>query len=231
MSGARRSLLLTGAATALVAVTGAHTTQARTIEDVVRDVGAAARARLHPSFAAAGIAYPPRSVTLLALKEERRVELWATGASGPRRRLTSYPILAASGGAGPKLREGDRQVPEGVYRILWLNPASSYHLSLKVDYPNAFDRRQARADGRTSLGGDIFIHGRDVSIGCIALGDPAVEELFVLAHDVGLSHLKVVIAPRDLRTPRTGPLESGHAPWVDGLYDVLRAEMAALGAP
>jgi murein L,D-transpeptidase YafK len=71
----------------------------------------------------------------------------------------------ASGKAGPKLREGDGQVPEGIYRIDGLNPNSSYHLSLKLNYPNDFDLEQARTEGRTELGGDIFIHGKAVSIG------------------------------------------------------------------
>lgn len=91
-------------------------------------------------------------------------------------------MLAASGGPGPKLREGDLQVPEGVYRLTAFNPNSSYHLSLRVDYPNAEDRAAedravARSDRRTSLGGDIFIHGKAVSIGCLAIGDPGIEEL------------------------------------------------------
>ena len=200
---------------------------ARSVADVVRDMGPAARERLRPHFAAAGVAYPPRSVTLLALKEERRVELWAAAAGSPRI-VRSYPVLAASGVAGPKLREGDLQVPEGVYRIPLLNPNSQYHLSMKVDYPNAFDRRRARAEGRTRLGGDIFIHGRAVSIGCIAVGDPAIEELFVLASDVGLARIKVLIAPRDLRQSAGRDVAPSGSPWLDELYAALRAEMAAL---
>ena len=203
--------------------------EARSVADVVRSVGPAARERLAPRFAATGVAYPPRSFTLLALKEERRVELWA-GDAGALRLVHTYPIRAASGTAGPKLREGDRQVPEGVYRILWLNPNSSYHLSLKVDYPNAFDRRRARAEGRTHLGGDIFIHGRDVSIGCIALGDPAIEELFVLSSDVRLPRVKVVIAPRDLRLHGGRDVASAPDRWTDELHRALSAEMAVLSA-
>jgi hypothetical protein len=225
---AHRGHVAAGAALALASLM-APAAGARTVADVVRTLGPAARERLRPSFDAARVAYPPRAVTLLALKEERRVEVWARGPSGPSRSVVSYPILAASGGAGPKLREGDRQVPEGAYRVLWLNPASSYHLSMKVDYPNAHDVRQARAEGRTALGGDIFIHGRDVSIGCIALGDPAIEELFVLASDVGLPRVAVLIAPRDFRRRPPDAGDRGHAPWVADLYRTLHAEMAALG--
>src|SRR5436190_607476 len=83
--------------------------------------------------------------------------------AGAWRFVREYPVMAASGGRGPKLREGDGQVPEGMYTIDWLNPNSSYHLSMHVDYPNAFDRAHAADDGRTALGGAIMIHGRDVS--------------------------------------------------------------------
>jgi hypothetical protein len=204
---------------------------ARTVEGVVRDLGPAARARLAPRFRAAGVAYPPRAVTLLVLKEERVLELWAEGAATPRL-VHRYPVLAASGGAGPKLRQGDLQVPEGVYRVyrvLWLNPNSSYHLSMKLDYPNAFDRERARRDGRTDLGGDIFVHGRAVSIGCVALGDPAIEELFVLAAEVGVARVKAVIAPRDLRAPAARDPEIASA-WGRELYQTVRREMARLRA-
>ena len=72
-------------------------------------------------------------------------------------RLARYPIRAASGALGPKLREGDRQVPEGVYDIESLNPNSRFHVALRVGYPNAFDRQMAGREGRTALGGDIMI--------------------------------------------------------------------------
>ena len=200
---------------------------ARTIEEVVRDLGPAARARLAPRFRAAGATYPPRAVTLLVLKEERVLELWAD--DGAPRLVHRYPVLAASGALGPKLREGDRQVPEGVYRVLWLNPNSSYHLSMKLDYPNAFDREHARRDGRTGLGGDIFVHGRAVSIGCVALGDPAIEELFVLAADTGVARVKAVIAPRDLRVASARDPEIAAA-WAPELYRLVRRELARLRA-
>lgn len=211
----------------LASLTASSSMEARTVADVVRALGPAARERLRPRFDTAGLAYPPRSITLLALKQERRVELWASTGASPRI-VHTYPILAASGVAGPKLRQGDLQVPEGAYRILWLNPNSAYHLSMKVDYPNAFDRRRARAEGRTDLGGDIFIHGREVSIGCIALGDPAIEELFVLASDVGLPRVKVLIAPRDLRQHAGRDVATARSPWLDELYAALRREMTAL---
>jgi hypothetical protein len=190
---------------------------ARTVDQVVLEHGRSARGRLRPYFESSGVPYPPEAVTLMAFKEEKRLELW--GLHGGRWTLIrDYPIRAASGVAGPKLREGDRQVPEGLYRIIGLNPNSSYHLSMKLDYPNAFDLRHARAEGRTQPGSDIFIHGRAVSIGCLAMGDPAIEELFVLVNDVGRDKTDVLIAPHD---PRTRPLLPVPAPlpdWTDALY-------------
>jgi len=214
--GPGRVLLATGAWLAAAMPMGA-----RTVSDVVRTMGPAARERLQPHFERLRLPYPPRAVTLVALKQERRVELWSEGAASPAF-VREYPVLAASGGPGPKLRQGDLQVPEGFYRLLWLNPMSSYHLSMKVDYPNEFDREQARLEGRNNLGGDIFIHGKDVSIGCLALGDAAIEELFVLVNDVGVARVKVLIAPRDLRSQ---PAPEGGPRWLPTLYERLAREL------
>jgi murein L,D-transpeptidase YafK len=160
-------------------------------------------------------------VALLAFKKERRMEVWA-GSDGAWRFVRAYPILGASGELGPKLREGDRQVPEGIYRVEGLNPNSSFHLSMKLDYPNAFDRKYALHDGRMRPGSDIFIHGKATSVGCLAMGDEAIEELFVLVHDVGVENVRVIIAPTD---PRMTPLNSrGHPAWVDELYRQIEDE-------
>lgn len=195
----------------------------RTVADVLARYGPDARARIKPHFDRKGVAYPPREIAVLVFKEERRVALWAR--DGARWRfIRDYPILAASGHAGPKLREGDRQVPEGVYRIAHLNPNSSYHLSMKVDYPNAFDRRMAARDRRTQLGGDIFIHGKAVSIGCVAVGDRAIEELFTLVAETGHPRVKVIIAPNDLRT--RGAILHERAPvWAGELYRTVAAAL------
>lgn len=131
-------------------------------------------------------------VVLLVLKEEKRLELYVG-----EKWVKGYQVLAASGGAGPKLREGDRQVPEGVYEVESLNPNSRFHLALRVGYPNARDREMGRREGRDKLGGDIMIHGKDVSVGCVAVGDEAIEELFVLVAERGRERVKVVIAPWD----------------------------------
>ena len=118
----------------------------------------------------------------------------------------------------------DYQVPEGLYRIAYLNPASSYHLSMKVDYPNAFDHQQAVRERRTRLGGDIFIHGKNVSIGCVAIGDPGIEELFTLAADTGIARMKVILAPNDLRIGAP-PVEPATPLWILRLWQSIAAAL------
>jgi murein L,D-transpeptidase YafK len=155
---------------------------------------------------------------LLAFKQERRMEVWGMGV-GRWHLIATYRILAASGRPGPKLKEGDRQVPEGIYPITALNAASHYHLALKVGYPNTEDLQQAAIDGRTDLGGDIMIHGSEVSAGCLAMGDSAIEEIFALVDEVGIDNTQVLIAPHDMRR---FPSVADPRPWVLARY----AEMA-----
>jgi uncharacterized protein YijF (DUF1287 family) len=196
--------------------------RARSHEQVVARLGPRLRPGLRQAAEAAGVPYPPAALTLVGLKQERRLEVWARRGAGWRR-LRDYPILAASGGPGPKLREGDRQVPEGAYRLTAFNPASSYHLSIRVDYPNEADRAAARGEGRTQLGGDIYIHGRDVSIGCLALGDPAIEELYLLLADVGLRNARLLLTPE--AEPRPG---AGAPGWLVRRYRELARELRAV---
>jgi hypothetical protein len=195
----------------------------RSVADVLAKYGPAAQKRLAPHFKRAGVAFPPKELALLVFKRERRLALWARS-GGEWRFIRDYPVLAASGHAGPKLREGDSQVPEGVYRIELLNPNSSYHLSMKVNYPNAFDLKMAKRDGRTRLGGDIYVHGKALSIGCVAMGDPAIEELFTLVARTGIAHVKLIIAPNDLRIG--GPVMHESAPpWVMEVYRTVAAAL------
>ncbi|WP_223671002.1 L,D-transpeptidase family protein [Kangiella shandongensis] len=191
---------------------------ARSIPDVIARYGDDARQRMKPYFKTAKITYPPKSVTFLAVKDEASLELWDTSGSEPVF-VHQYPIEALSGVSGPKLREGDRQVPEGVYSIEYLNPNSSYHLSMKLNYPNAFDLKHAKAEGRDQPGTNIFIHGKAVSIGCLAMGDEAVEELFTLANDIGHQNIEVAIAPSDPRKAALQPIK--HLAWSKILYSDL----------
>lgn len=200
-----------------------------TLVERVEQYGPTALGRLLPRFAAAGIEYPPRSVLLLGLKKERRLEVFAADEAGEMGWIGSYQILGASGGLGPKLTEGDRQVPEGVYRVESLNPDSRFHLSMRLNYPNDFDLRMAGADGRDNPGSDIFIHGGKASVGCLAMGDEAIEELFVLVADVGCENVEVILAPYDLC--ETGLPEPDHRQpnWQPELYADLLDRMQRLG--
>ncbi len=202
---------------------------AATVEQVVERYRAKVEQRLLPRFRFAGAEWPPTELTLVALKDVQRLELWAR-ADGPWVHVRDYHIKGISGGPGPKLREGDLQVPEGIYRIARLNPNSAFHLSLKIDYPNAFDRQQARREGRRNLGGDIFIHGNRVSKGCLAIGDNAVEELFVLAAMVGPEKVRVIIAPTDFRVYSVRHLAPPGRPWVAELYRQIARAMRELSS-
>jgi hypothetical protein len=196
----------------------------------VKEYGPAVRARMRPAFDRAGVAYPPARVLLVGLKRERRLEVYGSDAGGPMRFVAAYPILAASGGPGPKLREGDNQVPEGIYRIESLNPNSLYHLAMRVGYPSDNDRARGAADGRMHLGGDIMIHGGAASVGCLAMGDPAAEELFVLAADAGVDRVEAILSPVDFRGGESAPV-AGMPAWVAGRYAEIRARLEALPLP
>lgn len=126
-------------------------------------------------FRRAGVPYPAPVLFLRGFKKEGRLELWAGRRNQRLRLIRSYPICAKSGQLGPKRREGDLQVPEGFYRISYLNRHSSYHRALKVSYPNRSDRILGY---RPSLGGAIMIHGACVTIGCLPLRDGPIEQLF-----------------------------------------------------
>jgi murein L,D-transpeptidase YafK len=108
-------------------------------------------------------------------KREGELELWMEGRGGFTR-FRTYPICRYSGELGPKRRQGDNQAPEGFYRVArgQLNPASRYHLAFNLGYPNAYER----AHGYT--GDFLMVHGSCVSIGCYAMGDDAIEEIYTL---------------------------------------------------
>ena len=168
----------------------------------------------------------PESLIILAFKKEKQLELWGQNGS-ELHYLKSWPVLAASGTSGPKLREGDRQVPEGIYNIEYLNPNSSYHLSMKINYPNAADWQQARIDQRQYPGTNIFIHGKAASIGCIAIGDEAIEELFYTVHKVGSKNVQVLICPYDFRKGLDYQIEANEKrAWVKRRYAKLKKATA-----
>ncbi len=197
----------------------------------LREIGPTAGERMHAKFVAAKAPWRPAELTLVAIKDEKVLELHARPAGGSWTFIHRYPVLAASGITGPKLRRGDKQVPEGVYGISFLNPNSRFHVALRVNYPNTFDRRMGERDGRKDLGGDIMIHGKAASTGCLAIGDAAAEELFVLAAQTGLKNIKLVIAPTDLRKNAMPNPDPAHPNWLPELYTELASAMAPFKAP
>jgi murein L,D-transpeptidase YafK len=201
---------------------------AATTEERLQQYGTAARARLKPHFEKQAVAYPPEELIFVGLKEEKVLEVYARAGTNDFKLIRSYPILAASGVAGPKLREGDKQVPEGIYPIELLNPNSSYHLSLRIGYPNAADRAQADREGRTNLGGDIMIHGKAKSVGCLAMGDEVAEDLFVLAADTGINRITVILTPVDFRDGKALPANARTYAWTDDLYAQIKSRLAKL---
>jgi len=195
----------------------------RTVEQVLKQYGRQAEIRFRQPCESAGIGYPPARVYLLAFKTEKQLEVWAANKTGKYRFLTTYSILAASGTTGPKRRVGDRQVPEGFYRLTDLNPNSRYHLSFKIDYPNEEDVRRESVP-RERLGGDIFIHGNQVSIGCLAIGNENIEELFCLIAQVPQSSRRILISPIDYRrNPDWKP--QGVSREIENLYERIRAKL------
>jgi len=188
--------------------------------------GVDARKKLLPYFKKADTSYPPGKLTFLGIKGEKILELWASDDSEKYSFIRSYEIKKLSGIHGPKLSEGDKQVPEGIYKIIGLNPNSSYHLSMKINYPNEFDLIYAKKENRIKPGTNIFIHGKSVSIGCLAMGDRAIEELFVLAKDVGINNISVIISPADPRKDKLVYDENTHPQWVNDLYKNIKKEFS-----
>ena len=148
--------------------------------------------RLRGELAAAGLAFGA-PLYLRIFKSEAQLELWVRKDDGYAL-FRTYPICTYSGTLGPKLRQGDGQAPEGFYDVVpgRMNPYSSYHLSFDLGYPNAFDRAHGRS------GSLLMVHGSCVSIGCYAMGDAAIEEIYTLvqaAFDAGQARVPVHAFP------------------------------------
>ena len=168
-------------------------------------------------------------VFIRAFKEERELELFIESkTTGKFELFRTYPIAAASGKLGPKLAEGDRQVPEGFYfsRASDMNPNSSFHLSFNVNYPNAYDRAHART------GSFIMVHGSNVSVGCLAMTDEKIEEIYTLcqaALDNGQPFFRVHIFPFRMTPERMAEAAgSPHLPFWENLktgYDLFGENM------
>lgn len=142
---------------------------------------------------------PPQHLFLRAFKEEKILEVWGND-SAEWKLIKKYPICIVPGKLGPKIKQGDKQVPEGWYQIDSINPESDFHLSLRINYPNQADK--IRSQNELDPGGDIFIHGDCFSVGCIPIEDAPMEELFWLVlNNLSINtsqEIPVLILPFDL---------------------------------
>lgn len=135
-------------------------------------------------------------IFIRAFKREEELEVWIREKQSEKfSLLITYPFCTTSGKPGPKRKEGDLQIPEGVYHVNHFNPFSTFHLSLGINYPNASDKILA---DKNHPGGAIYIHGNCVSIGCIPITDDKIKELYILAvesKNAGYENIPVHIFP------------------------------------
>lgn len=122
---------------------------------------------------------PAQPIFVRVFKEESELEVWKQRSDGRYYHFKTYPICNWSGDLGPKVRQGDKQAPEGFYQISrqQMNPNSSFHLAFNIGYPNAYDR----ANGRN--GDFLMVHGKCKSAGCYAMTDALIEEIYALARE------------------------------------------------
>lgn len=145
-------------------------------------------------------------VFLRAFKKEQILEVWIKeDGKGQFVLLHTYDFCSSSGTLGPKRKEGDLQIPEGIYQINHFNPLSNFYLSLGINYPNESDKILS---DKKHPGGAIYIHGNCVTIGCIPITDDKIKELYVIAVEArngGQNKIPVHIFPSRLET---GSVES-----------------------
>ncbi|MEW5925516.1 MAG: L,D-transpeptidase family protein [Candidatus Zixiibacteriota bacterium] len=162
----------------------------------VRSAFAAKESKVRSKFEKAGVPWPPSNIFIRIFKAEETLELWAKPKGDTcYKKIEDYEICSSSGVLGPKRKQGDRQVPEGFYYIDRFNGNSKYHLSLGINYPNASDRILGF---KRKLGGDIFIHGACVTIGCVPITDSKIKELYIAAveaKNAGQERIPVHIFP------------------------------------
>jgi len=155
-------------------------------------------------FQSKGLEFPNNNIFIRILKFEEVLELWSFHSKKDKYvKVKEYEICAASGNLGPKRQQGELQVPEGFYHINLFNPNSKYHLSMQINYPNKLDLRQTT--NPDNPGNLIFIHGGCASIGCVAIGDEGIEELYWIAleaKNAGQSKIPVHIFPCHMKSLR-----------------------------
>jgi len=153
-------------------------------------------AALKKQFEDKKLIWPAKYVYIRSFKYDSQLEVWVKNDRKDAYKLfKTYKVCALAGTLGPKRMGGDYQVPEGFYYINEFNPKSNYHLSLGINYPNISDRILSDV---TNPGGDIYIHGSCVTVGCIPLTDPMIEEVYIItahAKNQGQDFIPVHIFP------------------------------------
>jgi murein L,D-transpeptidase YafK len=151
---------------------------------------------LQKQFEAQHLSWPPKQLYLRSFKYDSQLEVWVRNNNKESYKLfKTYKVCALSGSLGPKRMEGDYQVPEGFYYINSFNPKSTYHLALGLNYPNLSD---VLLSDSLKPGGEIYIHGNCITVGCIPVKDNQIEELYLLASyakDNGEDFIPVHIFP------------------------------------
>lgn len=151
---------------------------------------------LRHMFNAKGLTYPPKDIYIRTFKAQNEMELWGRDTDTAEYKLVkTYHICALSGVLGPKRWEGDRQVPEGHYFIEDFNPKSDYHLSMLVNYPNYSDMLLSNKE---HPGGDIYIHGGCLTVGCMPMTNVIIQELYTVCLNAkinGQNHIPIHIYP------------------------------------
>ena len=154
--------------------------------------------KLSLDFQKKKVEYPAKDIYLRAFKSQNEMELWARSTeSGEYKLIKTYRICAISGSLGPKREQGDKQVPEGFYFIEEFNPKSDYYLSLLLNYPNYSDQIL----GKDRLGGNIYIHGGCVTVGCMPMTNEGIQEIYTLCLNAklnGQEYIPVHIFPTRL---------------------------------
>lgn len=159
---------------------------------------------LKKQFEAIGLQWPAKQIYIRSFKYDSQLEVWVrNNVNEPFKLFKTYAVCALAGTLGPKRMEGDYQVPEGFYYINAFKPNSAYHMSLGLNYPNASDKI---VSGTTDPGGDIFIHGSCVTVGCIPIQDFQIEEVYILAMSAksnGQDFIPVHIFPVRYNNPKS----------------------------
>ena len=169
--------------------------QAQTTEDAIRSyqmsmprvslANAKYNSLLRSEFAKKKLDYDGGLIYLRSFKAQNKFEVWVKNRNVDTYQLfKTYDVCALSGVLGPKRYEGDRQVPEGLYFLSDFNPKSDFYLSMLVNYPNYSDMVLGNKD---RPGGDIYIHGGCVTVGCLPMTNSGIEEIYTLCLNARLN--------------------------------------------